>query len=216
MVGLGCGGMIEAEFYLSAFLSATRAVTFALQASLSDLPGFASWYETERAALRVQGDWFVKARNASQKEGATFIHGGSRRGSDLRFFTLATITPTAKEADFASLLLVGMNSDGPGHAEDVVGKCEQHLVALVTMIFRCFQQFGMDIDPQLYYSRENLNRLGKSVEDFEEELGLPRGWTAFGNDEVRLRALSHEAGDTQIDEIFVTYLRMDRFGRHPD
>ena len=61
----------EPQFYLSAFLSSTRSITFALQASISNLNGFKEWYANEREVLRKNkiAKFFLTLRNQNQKIG---------------------------------------------------------------------------------------------------------------------------------------------------
>ena len=69
----------EPQFYLSAFMSACRSITFALQASLSDLSGFMEWYELKQNELKKNrlARFFLISRNESQKIGFFPIGGGS-------------------------------------------------------------------------------------------------------------------------------------------
>lgn len=55
----------EANCYLSAFVSATRSVTFAIQASLKGVPGFKDWYESAQKQLKTDplAPFFVEIRN---------------------------------------------------------------------------------------------------------------------------------------------------------
>ncbi|KAA6350618.1 hypothetical protein EZS27_002008 [termite gut metagenome] len=67
----GHEAFIGTRYYLSAFLSAFRSITFALQAAMKDIPNFEEWYEQHQNALR-QNDlakYFIEARNLSQKVG---------------------------------------------------------------------------------------------------------------------------------------------------
>jgi hypothetical protein len=160
----------EARFYLSAFVSAARTVTFALQGSISDLDGFNEWYSAKQEALRSSptARFFAKARTDSQHLGINPLHGGgSARGADGKlehWFYLG------------SGLLGEELQDCP--TVDVVTACREYLTLLVQMVFDCYQQFGPSIDPSLFYTVENLERRGMSIEDVEESVGYPRRWTA--------------------------------------
>src|SRR5580658_1529574 len=65
------GNFFEARQYLNAFLSATRSITFVLNASLHDLVGYTAWYTDHK--LRLQNSpiaqYFLESRNLSQKVG---------------------------------------------------------------------------------------------------------------------------------------------------
>ena len=53
------------KYYLSAFLSAARSVTFALQAELADRPGFRDWYADAQERMRndARMRFFVEKRD---------------------------------------------------------------------------------------------------------------------------------------------------------
>ena len=59
--------------YFSAFLSASRSITFTLQAVMSDTPGFDEWYETARQPLKEdsRARFFVQLRNIATKPRST-------------------------------------------------------------------------------------------------------------------------------------------------
>ena len=46
-------GFDAARFYFSAFVSAARTVTFALQAVMKSVEGFAEWYSKEQDSLKA-------------------------------------------------------------------------------------------------------------------------------------------------------------------
>jgi hypothetical protein len=114
----------EAEYYLSAFLSATRAVTFALQASLDDHPRFRSWYSHEQECLQKDETalWAKRARNASQKEGATFIRTVRRDGHASQLYDQPIVAAT----EDIRTAMVRMFLSGP---PDLAARGESRLAA---------------------------------------------------------------------------------------
>jgi hypothetical protein len=58
-----------------------------------------------------------------------------------------------------------------------------------------------------HYTLENLRRINKSLEDVEQELGLPRGFTNIGkhNDEERVRVLRTHIPGSNIKHLFQKY-----------
>jgi hypothetical protein len=56
------------------------------------------------------------------------------------------------------------------------------------------EDFAHIIDPEVYLTTRALRAKGKTIEDIEEEMGFPRGWTAVLSDdsEERLRVLRRE------------------------
>ena len=96
--------------------------------------------------------------------------------------------------------------------DDVLTSCKKHMTGLTALVYKCFEKFGYEIDPDMYYTTQNLGRKNKSIEDFEVELGLPKGWTyveGFGN-EKRLRLLRDQFPVLEIDLIFEKYLNKTR------
>ena len=196
--------LIEARYYFSAFVAAARSVTFALQAVMSSIEGFDDWYRTKQEVLK--GDktakFFHKTRTESQHIGLNPLNGDIRsfiesRGSSKQyFFSVNGIEPIPNAPD-----------------GDAIVSCREYLVSLVELIFECYEQFGSVIDPDKYYTFQNLERLGLSIEDVEESLGFPRGWTyvSEGYDEERIKALRRSVPGTQINWLFDKYLNRNRF-----
>jgi hypothetical protein len=193
----------ETMFYLSAFASAGRSVTFALKASLSHMEGFQKWYEKHESTLKANplSRYFVEARNESQKLGVYHIGGGSmHRNEKGKLVFKHFFAPVENKSDLTP-------------QTDVYTACKQYFLLLLEIVYDCFQEFGPAIDPEQYYTVENMLKLGKKIEDFEEELGYPRGWTACIPDTERIRLLRKEAAKSDIDTLFNPYLKKDRFGR---
>lgn len=176
--------VFRARCCLSAFVSAARSVTFAMQASLADLPGFRQWYEDQQNYLReaATARFFVQARNDSQKLGLYHINAGAaRRGTD-------------GNLEHKHYFLDDFHRYPDCPKEDIQTASRQYLTLLVQVVYACFEHFGPQIDPAQYYTLDNLRALRLSIEDVEESLGFPRGWTAVGSDEERIRALSAKLG----------------------
>jgi hypothetical protein len=199
----GDDGWFAAKCYFSAFTSAARSVTFALQSSLSDLPGFSDWYAGKRTEMRADrlATFFNRARTESQHIGFNPVNAGtSGRGSDGRPRELYW---------FADVGGAGMELP----QEDVVTACHAYMVNLVRLVYECYLVFGEDIDPAQYYTLNNLRRRGVSIEDVEEEFGYPRGWTGLpgATDAQRLEVLRRTSmPDSGIDPIFDKYLEKVR------
>jgi hypothetical protein len=193
----------EASFYLSAFLSAARSITFCLQASLTDLDGFQPWYEAQQAMLNANdlARFFLEARNLSQKVGYYPLLGGRvhRDESGAR----------QVEFYFAPLDETGLVPDA-----DVVTACAAHFRTLLEVIVACYRTFGSVIDPERYYTADNMKKLGLTVEDFEAELGFDPGWTELTglSIEDRVALLRDHAPKVAIDWIFRKHLGTDRYG----
>jgi hypothetical protein len=165
----------EASCYFSAFVSASRSVTFAMQVSLKGVPGFKDWYDGARKQLKTDplAPFFVEIRNEVVHAGtnplnrvsldhlredlARQLH-GDRRGHVL-------VLPSAQRRD--STILV-----------DAVEACDQYFSSLVSVVYECYSAFKTFVDGRWYFTESNFNSLGKTFEDGLVELGFPRTWTA--------------------------------------
>lgn len=194
------------RYYLSAFSSAARSITFALQAAMKDIPDFEEWYEQYQNKLK-QNDlarYFLEIRNLCQKVGYYPLTSGhmfrdENNQRQVRYF-------------FDHFLEDEIKSPIP--REDVVTACNKYFILLLEFICECFKNFRNTIDPVQYFEY-SITEGGKSLEDIEEELGFPRGWTNIEgipyNERVRMLRQEFEK-DITIDYIFEKYLKTNRFG----
>lgn len=191
--------LFEAQYLMSAFASACRSVTFAMQASLADLEGFQEWYQARQAELRVddRARYFNEIRRLSEHVGLSPIVGFiSSGGGGRRFFLHDLRHPFgSRELPLASGL-------------DAISEARAHLVTLLGLVEACYLQFGNAIDPQLYFTAENFARLGLSIEDAEEEIVGIRGWTEVpgGTVEERWKVLRSQVPIVGIEQFREKYL----------
>ena len=193
------------QFYLSAFMSACRSITFSLQASLSDLNGFKDWYNDKQSELRKNklAKFFLVSRNESQKIGFFPIGSGStsfdENGNHIMKFYFQQLAPTDNEYI---------------PEEDVVTACDMHFKNLLNLILDVFLSFGNYIDSKQFFTLENMRELNLSLEDFEEQAGFPRGYldVGFGTLNEKIETLRNSQPAPNIDRIFIHYLGKNRFG----
>jgi hypothetical protein len=198
----------EVNFYFSAFVSAARSVTFALQAVMDGQPGFAEWYSKKQGEMR--GDpvcrFFVTYRNEVLKTGELPIVGGYTHRFSRSMISGNKLQPLERTAFIQRAM---SNHDGGTCEEepDAVASCCEYMQKVVALVASCYTDFGPIIDPDQHYTLDNLRKINKSVEDVEEELGLPRGWTAIGEgtNEERLRALCTHIPRSGIKHLFEKY-----------
>ncbi len=198
-------GFGYARFLLSAFLSASRSITFSIKASISDIDGFDNWYKTHEQKLKNSplAKYFLEARNYSQKvgyypltSGRTYTDKDGRKRIAYYFDEISvpdkTIVPET----------------------DVLTACKDYFILLLEVVYDCYQQFGAIIDPDQYFTVDNLNKIGKSIDDIEEELGFPRGWTSASNASIedRIEMIRKQFSTNAVDEILIKYLGKNRFG----
>lgn len=184
--------------YSSAFVAASRSVTFAMQASMTGVPGFAEWYAERQTELREDplARFFHDWRTASQHIGVHPVGAGvSGPGmKPLHFFMASDDLPNV-----------------PSH--DVTTCCGSYFVMIVKLVWRCYEDFGPAIDPQQYYTQENFAARGLSYQHALAELRYPSAWAeaAKGFDEAEVwRILRRQAGHYRPQETFDKYLKPKR------
>jgi len=187
----------EMRFLFSAFVSAARSVTFSLQAVMSGYPDFDSWYQPRQKRLKESrlARFFVDLRNHLQKVGgAPIFHSGWSLNGKFEWFTEFTPTPDFEEVP-------------PG---DVITLSETYFRLLLEVLQECYADYWAYIDPRAIFTVEGLRILGWTVEDVEEVVGFPIGWTDIPWPEeeklsARLHVLSRYGGDELMDAFFKKY-----------
>ncbi len=192
------GHYVEFAYVLSAFASASRSITFALQAVMSKYPGFDDWYVTHQEKLRGNNlaKYFVSLRNYTQKVGEIPVgHTGTMRKGKIKHLSY--------------FVGIGDLQDAP--AGEVTRLAEEYFVEILKVVESCYRDFWVYADPRAIFTEEGLGLLGWVIEDIEEAVGLPRGWTDIpyegeDKDSQRLRILSREfQGDEMMEQYFDKY-----------
>ncbi len=185
--------MFAVRCYISAFASSARSVTFALQSCLNDHAEFNTWYNQKQEAFRRDqlARFFGEFRRVNQHIGVNPVGGGAT-GPGQRPIYFFSPTPDLSEVP----------------SEDVEGACKKYFTTLLQLVFDCFAKFGPDIDPKQRYTEENFERLGKSIEDAEEEIIGVRGWGEIPGvaDAYRWQSLRDAVPGCLIEGIYQEYL----------
>jgi len=200
---LSISKILEAQYFLSAFLSSSRSITFSLQTSLNDMKGFEEWYNVIREELKKDrlAHYFVFARNHSQKCGFYPIGYGRmsyENGAKVAvkaFFT--RFYPDDK--DYVPEI-------------DVLTACNRYFITLLKIVCECYKVFGPWIDPNIRYTKEGMKRANLTIEDVEEENGFEKGWTKGIPLKERIRVFYEQNYNFGIDDILIEFLGIDRFG----
>lgn len=161
--------LFESRCYFSAFVSAARSVTFALQAVMkSQVDRFKEWYELKQKELKRDPltRFFHDARTKAQHIGLNLVNAGR--------MTMVDGKPMVK-LYFQSSTLEAPLKNAPPY--DVITSCTRYLTSLVSLIHECYEVFGAEIDPHRYLTEENFRKLNRTIEDAEEEVIGVRGWT---------------------------------------
>jgi hypothetical protein len=217
-----CTDMIECSYYFSAFLASSRSITFSLQACMKGADGFDEWYETAQNILKESNlaKKFVDLRNESQKVGligiSSWKHYRDKNGNDVSKFYFRSLNDNChKKSSFYQWAIESIfNRYFCNNLEDDVAiQCERYFIILINIIYDCLNQFGNIIDPEKYYTLENIAKQGLTIEDIEEMLGYPRGYTDINgiDDEKRIELIRRDEAWSEIDYIFQKYVNKSRY-----
>lgn len=193
------------NYIFSAFVSALRSITFSLQYVMSKYPGFDIWYTTQQEKLRKSSlaKAFVEFRNQAQKTGIIPILPARSLFEGILYETAQFYVPS--------------NSDLKEVPKgEVVILSEQCLKEVLVVIADCYKEFDSYIDPRMLCTKKTLSKFNWSIDDLEEFLGFPRGYTdinfesvELNNDEIRLTMLSSYCGDETLQEYLDKYLDVE-------
>jgi hypothetical protein len=137
----------RSNFFFSAFASASRSITFTMQAVCRSLPGFDSWYATQRKGLG-QDDlarFLLTARNQVQKVGLAPLR---YRGHVLQ--------RTVGSTHYCRRLyrFVPLEDGVEPPIGDAAHLCRRYLVALAATVQACYSEFARALDPSGRLVRE--------------------------------------------------------------
>jgi hypothetical protein len=183
------------QYTTGAFASAARSITLAMQASLKGNQQFEAWYKKKQDALRndALAKFFIGFRNVTQHIGENVVAGGSYNKDGVLYkFVASPDLPNVPE-------------------QDVITACNEYFKIILELVYHCYLDLGPIIDGQQRYTKEYYSSLGKTIEDAEEDLGFPRGWTDTGNEEFepyRWEWLRAQADGCLIEEQFNTWLEL--------
>jgi len=160
----------SARYLFSAFLSAARSVTYALQKCLGALGDFDGWYEDWRKELETHpnANYFKGIRDQVIHQGLNPLQG--RIQDTMTQSVLFYLTDAAPE-------------------RDVVVAASSYMAILVRIAADAYDRFWKSIDLPNDLTLEDLAERGRTIADVEEELGYPRGWSEGRPAEERLELL---------------------------
>ncbi|MEP4094586.1 hypothetical protein [Reichenbachiella sp.] len=175
----------EFSYYLSAFLSASRSVTLALQ-HFKSIPDFNDWYDTHQSKLKSDplARFMLKKRN-------DHVHGGPIPIAGAMFYQ------GKSKYRFE------------GQEEDVVSCCRNYFIELLKIVYDCYVALGVYFDPQQYYTKEHFAKADQTIDDAELEIW---GWIMTSHveegydEDDRWHELRGRVGECPINHLFKGYL----------
>jgi hypothetical protein len=188
-----CGpDFFAVQCHVSAFLSSTRSITYAIQACLKNIEQFADWYKTIQEKVKTDSlsKFFHKFRNVNQHIGENVVRvGAMTSGKCIYWFSPVADLQTVPE-------------------QNVESACRAYFLTILSVVYDCYKDFGPHIDPKQHYTQEHFARIGKTIEDAEEELFGIRGWSKVPGypEAYRWQALRDSQPGCGINHIFSEYL----------
>jgi hypothetical protein len=202
---------VEAEYYFTAFISAARSVTWAMQASLSNVNGFPEWYADVQQKLRTDAlaKFFVKARNVAQKRGHNPLD-----KVDLQH--LHAYLDRKMRGDKRPILVVP-NTSQPNEANlcDALEACESYFSTLVAVAYDCYDRYRTVVDARWYFTESNFRQQNKTIRDALAEMGFPPDWfdgIPDGDETSAWRVIRSQQAGCGINHLFKKYLGKEIFG----
>jgi hypothetical protein len=166
----------EIQFYLNAFLSAARSVTFLIQKELRHTEGFDTYWQNVQNELRSDdcARFFLELRNFSQKAGRVNLVGCG----GVSIPKIYVFPESLGEAPFMLYFFADGQVTVPSEAklDDVVVACLKHTAKLAKLVIRTLDRFPYDTCPCRACSQEGARHLGVELADFLEIAGYPRNW----------------------------------------
>jgi hypothetical protein len=193
----------DARFYFSAFISAARSITLALQATLNDADGFTAWYEQAQARLKLDplARYFVEIRNDSIHKGLNPLD--CVTVEHLRENLLQQFRRT-NPSHF--IVLPNAATDNGTILADAVQASSGYLKGLVEVIFDCYDRFKYVVDPRWYFTSDNFAAKNRTLEHALGELRFPRAWLSGAISETDgWRVLRTQQPRCLINDIFERY-----------
>ncbi|PIB27193.1 hypothetical protein [Maribacter sp. 4G9] len=192
----------EYNYIFSAYVSALRSITFTLQFVMRKYPEFDEWYKIRQERLRKSevAKSFVEFRNHAQKTGVIPIAKEQSIFEGIFYDSDQFYVPTNSE----------IKSVPSGNVIDLSERC---LIEVLEVVAECYKDFDVYIDPRVLFTQRALKKLNWTIEDLEEFVGIPKGYTdmdyedtEMSNDEIRLKLLRKQGGDETLQVYIDKYL----------
>jgi hypothetical protein len=160
---------------------------------MKPVPGFQDWYRERQEEMTADplARFFHDLRTVTHHIGENLASAGSSGPNQSpRFWFVPTMDIPKVPHD------------------DVASACESYFTSLVELVYKCYLEFGTEINSHQHYTAEHFAKLGKTIEDAEEEIFGVRGWTDVPGypEEYRWQAIRDQMAGCEIDDVFREYL----------
>jgi hypothetical protein len=193
----------EGKYYFSAFVSAARSITLAMQASLNGVDGFEEWYEKARLDLKADplAPHFLEIRN-------DVVHTGDNPLNRVPLEHLREhMSRQFREKNRQHIIVMPSELDGETTLVDAGKASKDYFVSLIKVIFDCYQKFKSVVDARWYFTQENFISNGKKIQDALVEMGFPPTWLPSDMDETDAwRVIRSQQHPCLINDLFIKYL----------
>ncbi len=198
---------IDGKYYFSAFMSAARSVTLAMQACLKNIADFEEWYAQVSKNLREDrlARYFLETRNSS-------VHVGENPFNETPLSYLQEHLFRQFSGDKSPVLFIQKEDNVAPEIVNAIAVSEQYFLTLVSIVFECYEKFKRKIDPKWYYTEGHFIEMGKSLQDALAELGYPPDWLSCmpGDEESSAwRVLRSLQPPCALNPLFAEYLDKD-------
>jgi hypothetical protein len=141
------GLSLDRKYYFSAFMSAARSVTLAMQACLKEVYGFEEWYAQVSEKLREDrlARYFLKTRNSS-------VHVGENPFNETPLAYLQEHLFRQFQGDKSPILVIQKEKDTVPEIVNALTASEQYFVSFVSIVFECYTKFKTEFRRNLWGS----------------------------------------------------------------
>jgi hypothetical protein len=193
----------DARFFFSAFVSAARSVTLALQASLHGIAGFDTWYEGARQKLKTDplAPYFVEIRNDVVHKGVNPLN-----QAGVHHLREHLVRQFGDREHTHFLVLPAIDRPDTTVLAKAYDACTAYFISIVEIVYDCYRRFKTVVDAQWYFTEENFNASGRTIRDAVVEMGFPAQWLDVLPGHDAWRVLRRQQAPCLINDLFDKYL----------
>lgn len=179
-------------YCFSAFVSAGRSITMALERNMSKVDGFKQWYAEQQEKLKTNP--LMRIMNDARID---TIHKGI-----VRVGVPGIYIDEQGHLQLTNYLINTPDNPAIRDYGDVFQASELYINSIQQLLDECKQRFPEFTEPGSLFTIEGLKARKMTIEDLEEQLGFDRGWTKGIPKRERLRLLEQSTPPLIYKELF--------------